>query len=285
MRSPRQLVFVCLMIAAGCVGFAWTLSARPAPRRTADGALVVPFEMLPSNHMVVRAKVNGKGPYRFIFDLGAPVTLLSNHAAEESGAIAKDAPKSFLMSTRGEGKIDKFEMGDLKADDVPVLVMDHPVLGALGSVLGRKLEGIVGYTFWAHYRMTIDYQAKEMTFVPVDFEVRDLMKDLPTRLAGPKKAKTLILAPHGLFGLSVGEPSGGLKAPGVPISAVLSGSPAESAGVKVGDVLISLDGRWTTSITDTYAAALAVEPGEPVKLVLQRDGEERTVSVTPKEGL
>ncbi|HEU5116531.1 MAG TPA: aspartyl protease family protein, partial [Isosphaeraceae bacterium] len=243
MRRPRKLLLLGLLVAVGCAGSAWTLSARPAPRRAPDEAVVVPFEMLPSNHMVVRAKVNGKGPYRFIFDLGAPVTLLSNHAAEESGTIDKNAPKSFLMSTRGEGTIDKFEMGDLKADDVPVLVMDHPVLSALGSALGRKLEGIVGYTFWAHYRMTIDYQAKEMTFVPVDFEVRDLMKDLPTRLAGPKKAKTLVLAPHGLFGLSVGEPRGGLKSPGVPVSAVLNGSPAQEAGLKAGDVLVSLDGR------------------------------------------
>jgi membrane-associated protease RseP (regulator of RpoE activity) len=285
MNRPRKLLLIGLMATAGCVGFALTLSARPAPRQAPDEAVVVPFEMLPSNHMVVKAKVNGKGPYRFIFDLGAPVTLLSNHAAEESGTVDKDAPKSFLMSTRGEASIDKFEIGDLKADDVPVLVMDHPVLDALGSVLNRKLEGIIGYTFWAHYRMTIDYQAKQMTFVPVDFEVRDLMKDLPSRLAGPKKAKTLVLAPHGLFGLSVGDPEGGLKAPGVPVLAVLSGSPAASAGLKPGDVLVSLDGRWTTSVTDTYAAALGAEPNQPVKLVYLRDGEERTISVTPKEGL
>lgn len=285
MKNLRKPLWICGLAVSLCVGSALTLLARPAPRRGPDEPVVVPFEMLPSNHMVVQAKVNGKGPYRFIFDLGAPVTLLSNHAAEESGAIAKDAPRSFLMSTRGEGKIDTFEMADLKARDVPVLVMDHPVLKALGSAIGRKLEGIIGYTFWAHYRMTIDYQAKQMTFVPVDFEVRDLMKDLPSRLAGPKKAKTLVLAPHGLFGLSVDEPEGGLKAPGVPISSVLNDSPAQQAGLKVGDVLVSLDGRWTTSVTDAYAAALGAQPGQPVKLVILRNGQERTVTVTPKEGL
>ena len=62
---------------------------------TAKGEVaVVPFEMLPSNHMVVEVKLNGKGPYRFIFDLGAPITLVSNKAADASGAIAKDAPES-----------------------------------------------------------------------------------------------------------------------------------------------------------------------------------------------
>ncbi len=280
--TPKRaaLILLPLVLLAGFV-------PAPAPRsRPADpDAVVVPFKMLPSNHMVVEARVNGKGPYRFIFDLGAPVTLLSNKVAEATGAIPDDAPRSFLMSTRGEGKVEELDFGSLKAEDVPVIVMDHPALKALGTALGRPLEGIVGYTFWARYRMTIDYQAREMTFTPVDFEVRDLMKDLPSRLAGPKTAKTLVLAPHGLWGLTVGEPEGGVSAPGVPITSVLPGSPAEAAGLKAGDVLTTLDGRWTASVTDAFAAALGVEPGKPAEVVVLRDGEEKTLTVTPREGL
>ena len=211
--------------------------------------------------MVVDAKLNGKGPYRLIFDLGAPVTLLSNRAAEAVGAIDKSAPKSlhrWVLVARGRSP--KSSSATWRPRTSPVIVMDHPVLGALGGAFGRRLEGIVGYTFWAHYKMTIDYQAKEMTFTPVDFEVRDLMKDLPSRLAGPKQAKTLVLSPKALFGLEVGEPEGGVASKGVPVSAVAPGSPAEAAGVKVGDVLASLDGRWTTSVSDAFAAALGVEP-------------------------
>ena len=32
---------------------------------------VVPFEMLVTNHMLVEARINGKGPFRLIFDLGS----------------------------------------------------------------------------------------------------------------------------------------------------------------------------------------------------------------------
>ncbi len=52
----------------------------------------VPFEMLPTNHMLVTARINGKGPYRLIFDLGAPITLLSNRASEAAGVVDADAP-------------------------------------------------------------------------------------------------------------------------------------------------------------------------------------------------
>src|SRR4051812_672350 len=140
---------------------------RPPP----TGAMV-PFEMLPTNHMVVEAKLNGKGKtYRLIFDLGAPVTLLSGRAAEASGAIGSKAPRSFLFGARGEGKLDKLEVGDLTTEDLPVVVMDHPALSALGKALGRPLDGIIGYTLFARYRTTIDYQAKRMTFTPVNSRV------------------------------------------------------------------------------------------------------------------
>ncbi|MBX6315849.1 MAG: aspartyl protease family protein, partial [Isosphaeraceae bacterium] len=226
------------------------LQARPGPPPAQDQApkpAVVPFEMLPSNHMVVRATINGKGPYRLIFDLGSPVILLGSKAAEATGAIPKDAPKAFLFSTRGEGKIATLKVGDLTAKDLPVIVMDHPALKALGGLLGRPLDGIIGYTFFARYRTTIDYQTRQMTFTPVPFEVRDLMKDLPDRLLGPKVAQTRILAPQGLWGLTLGTPEGGVSSRGVPIQAVLPDSPAAAAGLKPGDLLTTLDGRWTTS--------------------------------------
>ena len=246
----------------------------------------VPFEMLPSNHMVVEAKLDGKGPYRLIFDLGSPVTLLSNEAAEKSGAIDPKSAKSFLFGARGEGTVKRLEVGELQAENVPVIVLDHPALKALGRVLGKPIDGIMGYTFFAHYRTTIDYQTKRMTFVPVDFQVKDLMKSLPAQLtAGPKAAAVRVLAPAGLWGMTLDEPAGGLDAPGVPVRAVLAGSPAESAGLKPGDVLTTLDGRWTANVADAYAAASGVEPGREAEVVVLRDGAETTLRVRPKPGL
>ena len=83
---------------------------------------LVPFEMLASNHMVVQAKLNGKGPFRLIFDLGAPITLLSNRAGETSGVVKKNAPRSMLFAMRGEAQVEKLEVGALTAKDVPVIV-------------------------------------------------------------------------------------------------------------------------------------------------------------------
>lgn len=277
------------LLAAALVGFV-TLGAAPAapPAATAERAekkATVRFEMLATNHMVIRTKINGKGPFDLIFDVGAPITLLTNKASLESGTIKADAPRSFLFSIRGESEVETLEIGDLKAEDVPVIVLDHPLLKAMGDMLNRPLDGIIGYTFFARYRTTIDYQAKTMTFEAVDAPVRNLMKDLPDRLAGPRVARHRTLAPGGLWGLTVGDPTDGLSSPGVPILTVLADSPAANAGLKPGDVLTTLDGRWTTSITDAYAAAEDVPPGRKVAVVVLRDGKELTLRVKPVAGL
>jgi hypothetical protein len=159
----------------------------PASSPTAKARAVVPFSMLPSNHMLVRAMINGKGPYRLIFDLGAPITLLSNQAGESSGVVKANAPKSFLFSMRGEAEVAKLQVGDLTATKLPVIVFNHPALKVLGDVLGAPIDGIIGFTFFARYKTTIDYQVNEMTFEPVDFQIRDLLRELPDRLAGPKR--------------------------------------------------------------------------------------------------
>ena len=284
--TNRSRLLVAFLAANALAGLGLALTGADDPPRDGEAeAASVPFEMLPSNHMVVRTKINGKGPYQLIFDLGAPITLLSNRAAEDSGVVDAKTPKSFLFSMRGEADVRKLEVGDLTVSDLPVIVLDHPTVKVLGETLGRKIEGIIGYTFFARYRTTIDYQARRMTFRPVDFEVRNLIKDLPDRLVGPKVATRKVLSPAGLWGFSVGAPEGGPSSPGVPIVSIVAGSPAESAGLKPGDILASLDGRWTASVADTYAAAAATPPGKAVPVVVLRDGQEMTLNVTPAPGI
>ena len=184
---------------------------------------------------------------------------------------------------RGEAEVDKIQAGELTAAKLPVIVFDHPVLGALGDAVGRRIDGIMGFTFFARYKTTIDYQAHRMTFEPVDFKVRDLLKDLPERLMGPKSPAAVCSRPW-VSGELLGEPTGALGSPGVAIAAVDDGSPAHRAGLKPGDVLTSLDGRWTTSIADIFHAAAGAQPGRQAAVVILRDGKELTLTCTPAEG-
>jgi hypothetical protein len=255
-----------------------------APATAKPAKAVVRFEMLPTNHMLVRARINDKGPYLLVFDLGAPITLLGNTVSEAAGVVKPSSPRSFLFAMRGEATVDKLQVGDLTVAKLPVLVFDHPVLKALGKMTGRPIDGIMGFTFFARYKTTIDYQAREMTFEPVDYAMRDLLKELPDRLLGPKVARRRVLAPSAMLGLRLSKPIDGMNPPGVPIAEVYKDSPADRAGLRSGDVLISLDGRWTTSITDVFAAAGDVKPDRDAPVVIVRDGVEKMVTIRPADG-
>jgi len=243
----------------------------------------VAFDTLTTRHIVVMVKINGKGPYRLIFDTGAPVTLLSTKIARESGVLAKDKGAALILfGEMPQYKIKTLEIGDLKAENLSTMVIDHPTLAAIDKVLG-PVQGIIGLTFFAKYKMTIDYQAKEMTFVPVDFTPPDVMKGMMALLKNPSGEHKNVLAPAGQWGFSVAKDAKDESA-GVPIKEVLPGSPAAAGGLKVGDRLLTLEGRWTDSVVDCYQAASFVRPGTAARLVVVRDGKEVELTVKVAAG-
>jgi PDZ domain/Aspartyl protease len=258
-------------------------ASTPAPVKVEIKA-VIPFEVLPTNHMLVKAKINGKGPYHLVFDLGAPITLLNNRVSETSGVIKANAPRSILFGMRGEAEIDKLQVGELTVNKLPVIIFDHPLLNALEKIAHRRIDGLMGFTFFARYRTTIDYHSREMTFEPIDYQVHDLLKELPDRLLSPKVARRRILVPGALYGLRLGAPDRSLDSPGVVVAEVLPDSPAARAGFKAGDLMIALDDRWTTSLADVFCTAAEIKPGRPVSAVIRRDGKERTLTIHPVAG-
>lgn len=59
-------------------------------------------------------------------------------------------------------------------------------------------------------------------------------------------------------------------------------SPADAAGVQVGDVLVSFDGKPIEEWTD-FTAAVRASDGTAIELVVERDGEPVTLTVDPVE--
>jgi hypothetical protein len=182
----------------------------------------------------------------------------------------------------GEFKIQELDVNGVKAQNVPTMVMDHPTVTAMSSVLG-PLEGIVGLSFFGRYRVTIDYQKRELTFVPTDFRPPDLMKKMTAMLMDPNRGKTQVVAPAGVWGFRADKD--GDDGPGVTVKEVFADGPAAKAGLKVGDRVLTLDDRWTDTVADLFTAASAVRPGTGAPLRVRRDDRELTFVVRPKAGL
>ena len=66
---------------------------------------------------------------------------------------------------------------------------------------------------------------------------------------------------------------------GALVSMVASGSPADGAGLKPGDFIVSIDGERTGSVNELRNEVAAVRPGSKVELEFYRKGKKTTVEV------
>lgn len=241
----------------------------------------VPLQLLDSRHLAIQARINGKGPFRMILDTGSPVTLLSGNAAQQCGLMTPQAVKQpTIMGMYGLGAVHTLQVGDIQVKDFDVMIMNHPIVELLAEVEGR-IDGILGLTFFSHYRTTIDYANKMVSFTPVSYQPPNVIASVISRMmAGDKNER--VIAPASLWGLAVDKPD---SAAGVRITRVFAQSAAESAGLKAGDRLLTLDGRWTDSVADCFEAASFVRPGQTVMVKLLRDGKQIELPISPRTGL
>lgn len=264
------------------------LFAQAVPCRGAEAPVkpvVVPFELLKTGHMTVMVKVNGKGPYKLIFDTGAPITLLNTKIAKQAGLLAgvPRSPFPGLFGDVAQVKVKELEVGDQKAESIAAVVMDHPTVEAISRALG-PIDGIVGFPFFARFKTTLDYQAKTLTFVPNGYKPPDVMQGLMLALMVGGEDGPKVLAPAAQWGVVARKDASDEEA-GVVVKDVLAGSAAAAGGIKPGDRLLTLDGRWTDSVPDLYTALAHIKPGLKVKVKVQRDGKSMQLTVTPAAGL
>jgi Aspartyl protease/PDZ domain len=251
---------------------------KPADPKT----VVVPFELLKTKHITLDIKVNGKGPYRVIFDTGAPMTVLNNTLAKEAGL-----PKGGGLFGGRPVTMKTLQVGDLEAEKVPAVIMDHPLVELMSKEKDiGQLYGIVGFPFFARYRMTVDYKAKTIAFTPNGFDPPDVLKEMQSAIEGLLSGKQppKVLAPAAQWGLVADKAKDDEEA-GVTIKEVMAGGAAEAAGLQTDDRLLTLDGRWTDSIADLYIAAGFVKAGTAVKVVVARGKKELVLTVRPAAGL
>ncbi len=67
---------------------------------------------------------------------------------------------------------------------------------------------------------------------------------------------------------------------GAVVGQVVSGSPAEKAGLKAGDVIIGMNGKTITDYSQFRNDIAGKQPGSKVTLTILRDGKKKDIAVT-----
>lgn len=258
----------------------------PAPKAESR-SWEVPYRLTASRHVMVRARINGAGPFNFIVDSGAPAVFLGKAVCEELGVKGDE---------KHWGTLDAFEIeGGPKLPGTKVRVEDMFQLEGMNKLglAGVKLHGVIGYSVLGKYRLEFDFTRDAMTWTELDYEpapfksvkgkagadltwVGTLAKGLGTILGTEIKEP----ARRGYLGVELGDTDDGVR-----VSAVLEGSPAAAADLRAGDLVTLVRGRRVRRIADVLPIAVDVPAGGQLELTVVRGAETKTLTVTAGEGL
>ena len=113
--------------------------------------------------LIVKARVAGSGPYNFVIDTGASLTILAPHLARKTHVRLSEA-KGKAISATGHvpaqlARLDSLKIGTIELTDVDVAIMS---LEAISRGVGLSLGGIIGYNVLKRFAVTIDYPHKRL---------------------------------------------------------------------------------------------------------------------------
>lgn len=148
MRQTRNIF--CILVAL--LSFSRAATAGEVPARI-EGKIVF-----------VKATVNGEGPFTFVVDTGATVSVLTPSAAKKAGL--KEKPGSPLNPVAGS--VRTIAVGDAELRNLPVQIFDPPQAVSLRLDKGVDYSGILGFTFLNNFITTIDYAKKTVRFEAPD---------------------------------------------------------------------------------------------------------------------
>lgn len=279
-------IIACAAAALLLAGPAW---ADDKPKEQAK-SYEIPYKLTSTNHIMVRLKLNGKGPFNFIVDTGAPALFVATKIAKKAG-VEPDRD--------GFGTFDTFELeGGLKIDKFPGKIDDPFQLEGMNSLglAGVELHGMIGYTFLARYKVTYDFTSDKLIlaelpgFTPKSppslrgeggqggLEFLGQAIKLLGRFMGFKGPPDRV--PRGFLGIEVEEGKDS-----VAIKSVLPGSPADKAGLKAGDKITNLGSKSVEKIVQLAEQASKRPAGDEVTFTVERDGSERKITLTLGKGL
>jgi len=151
--------------------------------------------------------------------------------------------------------------------------------GNSGGPLLNGAAEVIGVNTAVIQTAGAESNAQNIGFAIASDTIRPMVDDL-RKLGGKVRSPAYL----GVSSVTVTEATkarlGVSTASGAYISSVGAGTPAEAAGIRIGDVVTAVGTDKVTSSDDLGTAVRKHQPGEKVDVKYQRGGTEKTVSVT-----
>jgi hypothetical protein len=278
------------LLVAGVLALALLpVGAADPPKKAAPKTYEVPYKLTETKHVMVRVKLNGKGPFNFIIDTGAPALILTEATAKKAGGKTKDGWTTF----------DSLEIeGGVKIDDARGLAIDPFQLKGMNAlgVAGVELHGMMGYNILARYKIEYDFTDSKLKWTPTDFKVPD-PKRVEVDKAGGQGGLEMIGSILQMLGPLLGKPNFDVVPRGflgaelavekdeVVVKSVLTGGPADKAGLKAGDRIETAKGKSLKKPNDLLEVVKKLPEGTSLKLNIKRGDDSKDITVELGKGL
>jgi hypothetical protein len=285
---PALLALACLVPFAS--GAAPAVKADDKTKARQAATFEVPYKFTAANHIVVRAKINGKGPFNFILDTGAPALFVAVPVGKKARVKADD---------KGWADLDRFELeGGLVIKKARARVETPFQLEGMNGLglAGMEVHGLLGYDVLAKYRMTFDFTTDKLIFTELDYKPRqpvslegkgggaDSLQSMGKAMAALGKMLDRKATPDvklsGFCGLTVAEGDAGPV-----VVAVLEKGPAGEAGLKKGDHITRVNDDEVKNVAALLAVTTRTPARSRLKLAVKRDGKSLDVTLETKEGI
>lgn len=122
----------------------------------------IPFTLAAPAQAIVLVDVflNSVGPFSFSVDTGATVTNISRSVAQQFNLKESSIHQIDMGGGHVSGslvRMKEVKLGDKKVPNLNVFAVDY--LNRLSEVLGKNIDGILGYDFLKHFEIVIDYSS------------------------------------------------------------------------------------------------------------------------------
>jgi putative serine protease PepD len=206
--------------------------------------------------------------------LGPAAFANSSTLAVGDFAIAIGNPLG-LRSSVTDGIVSAFRQGVSEGNGValPLMIQTSAAInpgnsgGALADLQGR----VIGIPTLA----ATDPELGGGTAPGIGFAIpSNLVKEIATQII---RFGHVVDSHRAYLGVEIGDTNGA----GVLVQSVTPGGPAAKAGLKSGDVILSLNGHHTATVDDLTSEASELKPGTDVELgIVTQTGQHKTVHVT-----
>ncbi len=200
---------------------------------------------------------------------------------DDKTEIQKGAPASlFIGESEKDSKVSRINLSEHVEleNSVPILVTAYDFENEL-YIEGEVFGEVKRYTV-DHDATIIETDGTEVRIAPIDVQYQSatVIGKILTNFAGP--LNNFILGVIAFILLTFLQ--GGVPSPSNQIGQIEAGTPAQTAGLKAGDAIQSVNGK-TTENWNAVVAAITSSDGGKLTLDIGRNGSTKQIDVTPEK--